>query len=106
MFIKRIIGLPGEIIKIIDGRVLMKHSRISDFVEFEEEYLSEYNKGKTFLPLNVKETEFLIPEGKYFVMGDNRSNSSDSRSCFQSCSIEGSSHFLDQKDIVGKVIKF
>jgi len=64
--IKRVVGLPGETIEIKDGRVY-----INDF-RLEEPYIkSEWhdNKGKV-----------LIPAGEYFVMGDNRDNSKDSRS--------------------------
>ena len=64
--IKRVVGLPGESIEIKEGRVY-----INDFL-LEEPYIkSEWhdNKGKV-----------LIPQGEYFVMGDNRDNSKDSRS--------------------------
>jgi len=72
-------------------------------MELDEGYLSPANKGKTFLPMDVKETEFSVPAGQYFTMGDNRNNSSDSRSCFMSCSVQDSSHFVSRENIVGKL---
>lgn len=54
--------------------------------------------------MGVEENEFTVPEGQYWVMGDNRRHSSDSRGCFQSCDIFGSTHFIPRKDIVGRVL--
>lgn len=102
-YIKRVIGLPGDTVKFEGGNVSLKVAGNSDFRELDEGYLSPLNKGKTFLPMDVKETEFLVPEGQYFTMGDNRNNSSDSRSCFMSCSVSGSTHFVSRENIVGKL---
>lgn len=65
IFIKRIIGLPGETVEVIDGTVF-----IND-VALEETYLKEDMIGN-FGP-------FTVPENSYFVMGDNRNDSLDSR---------------------------
>ncbi len=65
LFIKRVIGLPGETLKIVDG-VLYIDGEI-----YEEPYLNEPMEG-SFGP-------FTVPEGHYFVMGDNRNHSKDSR---------------------------
>jgi len=69
MYIKRVIGLPGEKIEIKSGRIYINSGLL------DEPYIDpEYNSMK------AKFSEETIPEGHYFVMGDNRDNSSDSRS--------------------------
>lgn len=66
-FIKRIIGLPGETVKIIDGKVYINDSK----EPLDEPYLKETPTGD-YGP-------YVVPEGCYFVLGDNRNNSLDSR---------------------------
>ena len=63
--IKRVVGLPGEVIAIQQGHVLIDGEILS------ESYLPEPTRG-TYAP-------HLIPEAHVFVMGDNRSASNDSR---------------------------
>ncbi len=65
LFIKRVVGLPGEKIEISDGKVYINDSILS------EEYLAE-----EFTHGDIQET---IPTNKLFVIGDNRNNSLDSR---------------------------
>lgn len=69
-FIKRIIGLPGETIKIENGKIIidMKEERII----LNEKYLSDGIKTNP-------DTFFKLSEKEYFVLGDNRDRSSDSR---------------------------
>lgn len=67
MLIKRIIGMPGEKIEIIDGKVYIGGGG----EPLDEPYLNEPPLG-SFGPYEV-------PEGSYFVMGDNRNESLDSR---------------------------
>jgi signal peptidase I len=67
-YVKRVIGLPGEWVEIRNGRVLI------DGVELNESYLdTEHNK--TLPSFERKKVE----EHHFYVMGDNRDNSSDSR---------------------------
>jgi signal peptidase I len=65
LYVKRLIGLPGDTIEIKNQKVYINNEPI------EEPYLREPMKG-TYGP-------FKVPEGKYFMMGDNRNNSNDSR---------------------------
>lgn len=104
-YIKRVVWTPWDIIRFEDGEVLIKKPENANFIKLTEGYLSTANAGQTRLPENVKWNEFLIPEWYYWVMGDNRNNSADSRSCFRTCASEPeSAHFIKRRDIVGKVL--
>lgn len=76
-YVKRIIGLPGEKIEFNNGQVLIHTDRYPDGFKLKEPYLSEDNR-LTYLP-NHENRVIEIPADHYFVMGDNRNGSNDSR---------------------------
>ena len=69
-FIKRIIGLPGESISIANGRVTIKNNENPEGFVLEEDYV-KLEKFENF--------SYQLESHEYFVMGDNRASSSDSR---------------------------
>lgn len=98
-YIKRVVGLPGDRIRMIDGLLHIngepvKRERISDYIETEEsERAMRVRRWRETLPNGVSYTtldlvdsgfydntqEYVVPENHYFMMGDNRDNSTDSR---------------------------
>ena len=98
-YIKRVIGLPGDRIRMIDGLLHIngqpvKRERIEDYIETEEtERATRVKRWRETLPNGVSYTtldlidngfydntqEYVVPAGHYFMMGDNRDNSTDSR---------------------------
>jgi signal peptidase I len=89
IYIKRVLGLPGETIEVKSGRVYINGSD----TPLEEPYLKEeYLVGsRDFGP-------YTIPEGCYFMLGDHRNNSADSRvwnnTCVQEDKIMGKALFI------------
>jgi signal peptidase I len=81
-YVKRVIGLPGETVVIRDGNVYVRND--SKDVKLDESYLSPVNEGKTYrYPVQSGDTtaeEFTVPADQYFLLGDNRQGSLDSRS--------------------------
>jgi signal peptidase I len=70
-YIKRVIGIPGDVITIQNTTVIV------DGVPLKEIYVDPRNQGGTFEDRNI--INMVVPPNDYFVLGDNRANSSDSR---------------------------
>ena len=85
--IKRVIGLPGDYVEIKNNELYINNQKIS------ENYLAENTITNDF---SLSELGYdTIPEDKYFVLGDNRSNSKDSRN--------PEIGLVEKEDIIGKV---
>jgi signal peptidase I len=83
-YIKRIIAIPGDVISVINQTVII------DGVQLNETYVSKENQGNPYPSFNKR----IVGPNEYFVMGDNRAGSSDSRQW----------GFVPRQEIVGLVV--
>ena len=98
--IKRVIGVPGDKVQVIDGVVWRNGERIQDphaYLSRSEQARSPYLASDNFPPRDPRNPErdpgpVVMPPGKLFMMGDNRDDSYDSRFW----------GFADQNDVEGR----
>ena len=83
-YIKRVIGLPGETVQIIDGSVYINNEKLTD-----DKYSST-----TINEAGIAENPLVLGENQYFVMVDNRNMSTDSRNSYVG--------LVNKNDIVGE----
>mgnify|MGYP006383857167 FL=1 len=89
LFVKRIIGLPGETVSIQDGTVYIT-GEDGKTTQLEDSFVAPENKDHY-------NGTFVVPEDCYFVMGDNRDNSVDSRYWI-------TTNYVSKDKLVGQVL--
>ncbi len=101
-YIKRIIWLPGETVKIQDGEVALCEDETATSCEtVDEPYL--HDGTKTNIRCNTLNDGVFTTTDGYFVIGDNRDHSTDSRCCFTIGCYKDSNFEVRDSDIIGKL---
>lgn len=88
-YVKRIIGLPGETVTIVNGVVYVTDKN-GKTTQLEDDFVTACDPVGNYGP-------YVVPENSYFVLGDNRNSSEDSRAWH-------TTNFVDEELIIGKVM--
>jgi signal peptidase I len=114
-YVKRVVGLPGDRIQMVNGVLHIngtpvKREQIEDFIETDdsghEVHIKQWREtlpnGVSHSTLDLMENsfydntkEYVVPAGHYFMMGDNRDNSSDSR-------VENQVGYVPAENLIGR----
>ncbi len=100
-FLKRIIGIPWDTIKIEDGNIFIKAKWENQYTKIDEKYLNEENNWYTFVWISKDTKIYSLWNDQYFVLWDNRNHSTDSRECFSNCVWR--SEYISKNDMIWKV---
>lgn len=85
IIIKRIVAKQGDMVKLVDGELLIKYDGTEEFVPIDSKNAKipqDFKYSSTWLD----ENGYTLTEDEYFYLGDNRANSSDSLSSYKTCS--------------------
>ena len=81
MMVKRIVGLPGDVVEFVDGKMYRNNEAIDeDYVLYDSKFTEKFS----------------VPDGHYLMLGDNRADSFDAR--------YWANTYIPREDIVGKVV--
>jgi len=106
IFVKRVVGIPGDRLRIVNKQLYRNGAPVAEpYAVHEAEYIDDYrdnfpsepnahlpDSGRQMLANDVRNGELVVPAGNYFVLGDNRDDSLDSR-------YHG---FVPQENIIGR----